>query len=72
VFFATGISPGQDKTGDELFWEENLHAASGEAQVCTQVALLFFLLSFGGVGARWERTVFHFSLVVTMFPLSYQ
>jgi hypothetical protein len=29
------------KSGDELFWEDKLHAAKGTAQNCSQVALLF-------------------------------
>jgi hypothetical protein len=57
VFFARGISPGQAKTGDELFWEEIFHAPNGEAQVCTHAALLFFLLSLDGGGEREGRGV---------------
>jgi hypothetical protein len=42
----------QAKNGDELFWEEKFHAANGKAQVCTQGALHFFLLSLGRGGGR--------------------
>jgi len=42
---------GWAKNGDEVFWEEKkFHAASGKAQACTQGALLFSLLCFGGGG----------------------
>ncbi len=37
----------QAKNGDELFWEEKFHAASGKTQACTQGALLFFPFKFG-------------------------
>ncbi len=40
------------KNGDKVFWEEKFHAANVKAQACTQGALLFFLLCFGGGGGR--------------------
>ncbi len=57
----------QAKNGDELFWEEKFHAANGKARACTQGALHFILLSFGGKGF-----FFHFSLVPNVFPLNSQ
>jgi len=59
----------QANNGDELFWEEKFHAANnGKAQVCTQGALLFSLLSFGGKGGL-GGIFFHFSLLPNVFPL---
>jgi hypothetical protein len=40
----------QAKNGDQVFWEEKFHAANGKAQACTQGALPFSLLCFGGGG----------------------
>jgi hypothetical protein len=40
----------QAKNGDELFGQENSRAANGKAIACTQGALLFIPLSFGGKG----------------------
>ncbi len=60
----------QAKNGDQVFWEEKFHAANGKAQACTQGALLFFLLCFGG------GSFFSFfpasQHVCTMFPSSSQ
>jgi hypothetical protein len=62
------------KNGDEVFWEEKFHAANGKAQACTQGALLFFLLCFGGwggaggaggAGGGGER----FFFIFTRFPM---
>jgi hypothetical protein len=52
--------------GDEAFWEEKFHAANGKAQACTQGALLFFLLLFGGWGGE---IFFHFSRLPNVFAL---
>ncbi len=53
---------GWAKNGDEVFWEEKkFHAASGKAQACTQGALLFSLLCFGGGGgdffSKWANQI---------------
>jgi len=61
----------QTKNRHKLFWEEELHAANGKAQACTQGALLFLFLSLG------EREGFfsfflHSQCVPTMFPSSSQ
>jgi hypothetical protein len=42
------------KNGDELFWEEKFHAATGKAQACTQDDLHFFLLKQGAKGIYWN------------------
>jgi hypothetical protein len=49
----------QAKNGDELFWEQKVHAANGKAQACTQSALQFFILSFWGGGEE----IFFFLIV---------
>ncbi len=58
----------QAKNGDELFWEEKFHAANGKAQVCTQGALHFFLLSLGrgGAGEGFSKRI---SLTPNVFPI---
>jgi hypothetical protein len=64
------------KNGDEVFCEEKFHAANVKAQACTQGALLFFLLCFGGVGGAGGRDFFSFfpasQCVRTMFLSSSQ
>jgi hypothetical protein len=64
VLFAIGISPGQAKTGDELFWEENLHAASGNASMHSS-CLAFFPFKFWWGGGWVGDDYFSF------FPGSY-
>jgi len=51
VFFAWGISPGQQKWWPTLLGSE-ISCFQWKAQACTEGALLFFLLSFGGLGAE--------------------
>jgi hypothetical protein len=58
----------QAKNGDKLFGQENFRAANGKARACTQGALLFILLSFGGKGFFF----FHFFLVPNVFSLNSQ
>jgi hypothetical protein len=62
----------QAKNGDELFWEEKFHAAYGKAQVCTQGALHFFLLSLGrggGGGRIFKKNFTDSQCVPNMFSL---
>jgi len=73
VFFAWGLLA-QAKNGDQLFWEVKFHAANGKAPTCTQGALLFFLLCFGGLEVGEEYLIFFLGsqCVPTMFTLSSQ
>ncbi len=54
------------ENGDKLFWEEKFHATNGKARACTQGALLFFLLSFGG--GRGGQGIFSFFLASQCVP----
>jgi len=55
------------KASYELFWAEKSHAANGKPQACTQVALLFFLLTLerkkggGGVPFKFQWVPIMFS-----------
>ncbi len=55
----------QAKNGDEQFWNIEISCSQWEGSACTQSALIFFLLSFGG-GA--EDFFFNFPLF-PMFPM---
>ncbi len=54
----------QAKNGDQQFLEIEISCSQWEGSACTQSALIFFLLSFGGRG-RGERIFFIFPLSPT-------
>jgi hypothetical protein len=70
AFFVKGINLGQRWW--QTLYEEKFHVADGKAEACTQGALFFFLLSFGGQRKDYFSFFLGSQCVSTMFLLSSQ